>query len=646
MFTTLLVALATPVPAAPLIPFDVLARSPAISAAVVSPDGTRIATIETVDGRGAVHVGPIDGPRKLVLRNPDRSIGNVRWSADGRWLYVLQDSGGDEGYHLFRIDPDAPGGAVDMTPFAGASVELISTPGSHQGPLLVAINSRDPGYADVFAIDLAAGTVNEVLRNDAGYTEFFADAEGQVRAAGRITADGSLELWGRTGSANGFTRLYSAPPAERFKIIGLHAGGNSVIVRSNRGADVERTMLVDLVTGRRQNLAGGNCGKFDIDDILQDRSGPFAVACTRIASDLSALRKSFGATLRQARMIAGDHSLSLESRSADGKVTLFYSDAGNRPGRFIMVRGKTASTFAETRPELTGYAFAPTQPFRMRARDGLPLLGYVTRPRGQSGPGPAIVAVHGGPWTRDAATFERETQFYANRGYTVIQVNFRGSTGLGKRVFDGGVGEFGGRMSDDVDDAVRFAVDAGWADPARVCIMGGSYGGFAALTGISREGGFAYRCAVDYAGPADLETLVRAFPPSWQPFLPRSWYRFVGNPERAEDIARMRDRSPLTRVHAMRAPLLVFQGENDPRVRQDQSDRIVCSLRARGIDVDYLLAGNEGHSFANEETSLAITRATELFFARHLGGQIGSEPSAAASDALAAFRKAGEAIGC
>lgn len=201
-------------------------------------------------------------------------------------------------------------------------------------------------------------------------------------------------------------------------------------------------------------------------------------------------------------------------------------------------------------------------------------------------------------------------------------------------------------MSDDVDDAVRLAIRKGWADPARVCIMGGSYGGFAALTGISRVGGFAYRCAVDFAGPADLETLVRAFPPSWQPFLPRSWYRFVGNPDRPGDAALMRERSPLTHAAAMRAPLLIFQGANDPRVRQDQSDRIVCSLRARGIDVDYLLAGNEGHSFANEETSLAITRATEVFFARHLGGEVGAEPPEAATRALDAFRAAGKAIRC
>lgn len=646
MFSSLLLAAATPLAAAPLIPFDILAKAPAISAAIVSPDGTRVATIETVDGRGSIHVGPVDGPRRLVLRNPERSIDNVRWSADGRWLLVLQDSGGDEGYHLFRIDPAAPGSARDLTPFAGANAEIVRTPAGQAGPLLLAINRRDPEYADVYAVDPEAGTVREVLRNDSGFTEFFADRSGVVRAAGRITPDGSLELWGRPSESGEFVRLYTAPVTERFKILGIHSEGQSVIVRSNRGGDIERAMLVGLSGGTTRQPKWADCGVFDVDDILQEASGPIAAACTLIASDLVPLEGGFAKTVRLARRIASGDSLSLESRSADGQVTMFYTDAGHRPGRFIVVHGGRASAFAEMRPELAGYAFAPTEPFRLRARDGLPLLGYVTRPLGSRGPGPTIVAVHGGPWTRDAATFERETQFYANRGYTVVQINFRGSTGLGKRVFDGGVGEFGARMSDDVDDAVMHAVRRGWADPGRVCIMGGSYGGFAALTGISRDGGFAYRCAVDFAGPADLETLVRAFPPSWQPFLPRSWYRFVGNPGRPADAARMHERSPLTHAGAMRAPLLIFQGANDPRVRQDQSDRIVCSLRARGIDVDYLLAGNEGHSFANEETSLAITRATELFFARHLGGQVGAEPPAAATRALEAFRAAGRAIGC
>lgn len=641
-----LVLAATSLPAEPLIPFDTLARGPSISAVAVSPDGARVATIEMNDGRSSIYEGEIGGTRRLLYRNPARSIDNVRWSADGRWLFFLQDSGGDEGYHLFRLDRTNPGEATDLTPFAGVAVELVSTPRGYAGPILVAINRRDPQFSDVFAVDLTNGQVTEVFRNDAQYTEFFADAQGRIRAAGRIVADGSLELWGRADGTSSLRRLYTAPANERFKALAMHADGQSIIVKSNRRSNFERAMLISLADGNQRPLRNGTCGRYDVDDVLQDQNGPLAVVCTRLAGELDPLRGSFARDVRATRSLVGAGSLSFESQSADGATTIFYSDASNRPGRFLIVRSGVASVFAETRPELASYRFAPSEPFRMRARDGMPLLGYVTRPIGQRIAGPAIVAVHGGPWTRDAGSFERETQFYANRGYTVIQVNFRGSTGLGKQLFEGGIGEFGGRMSDDVDDAVRYAVRQGWADADRVCIMGGSYGGYAALTGISRAGGFNYRCAVAYAGPADLETLVRAFPPSWQPFLPRSWYRFVGRPDQPGDVERMRARSPLTHVANMRAPLLIFQGANDPRVRQDQSDRIVCSLHSRGVDVDYLLANNEGHSFANAETSLAITRATEEFFGRHLGGRVDDGTTQTANDALRAFRTAGQQIGC
>lgn len=641
-----LILAAASLPNETLIPFETLARGPAISAVAISPGGKRVATIEMKDGRASIFEGNIDGDRRLIYRDSERSIDNVRWSADGKWLYFLQDSGGDEGYHLFRLDPAYPNEAKDLTPFSGITAELVATPPGYAGSVLVAMNKRDPQYPDVYAVDLRSGQITEIFRNQANYTEFFADRQGDIRAAGRIMADGTLELWGRESTAATLRLLYSAPAQERFKALAIHNDGRSVIVKSNRKAQFERASLVSFSDGQVRRMPDGACGNFDLDSIIQDQSGPMAALCTHITSDIIPLNRAFRKDVQSARKFLHTDSISFESRSHNGEATMLYSDASDRPGRFILVRNGKTSVFAETRPELAAYRFAQSKAFRMRARDGLPLLGYVTRPIGQNKAGPTIVAVHGGPWTRDAAAFERETQFYVNRGYTVIQVNFRGSTGLGKHVFEGGIGEFGAKMSDDVDDAVLYAVRKGWTDASHVCILGGSYGGFAALTAISRVGKVRYRCAVAYAGPSDLETLMRAFPPSWKPFLPRSWYRFVGNPDVPKDAERMRERSPLTHVDNMQVPLLIFQGANDPRVRQDQSDRIVCSLRNRRIDVDYLLAGNEGHSFANEETSLALTRATEEFFGRHLGGQIGTQTTAAAQEALTAFREAGMKVQC
>ena len=251
----------------------------------------------------------------------------------------------------------------------------------------------------------------------------------------------------------------------------------------------------------------------------------------------------------------------------------------------------------------------------------------------------------GGPWTRDNGGYGSETQFLANRGYAVLQVNFRGSTGLGRQVFDGGVGEFGRKMSDDIDDAVAWAVARGIAQPDRICLLGGSYGGYATLMGLVRNPG-RYRCGIDYAGPVDLATLVDSFPPGWGPFLPRSWYRFVGDPRQPGVRPQLAERSPLALVDRITAPVLIFQGANDPRVTQAQSDRIVCALRRRNVAVEYLLAANEGHSFANEETGLAVNRAVELFLARYLGGRAAGPASPRAEEALASLRAGGNATKC
>lgn len=345
------------------------------------------------------------------------------------------------------------------------------------------------------------------------------------------------------------------------------------------------------------------------------------------------------------KAVGASSGLRVESRSASGAEILFYADRSDRPGRFILVGSGKSRTVGLTRPWLESRRLAPTEPVWITARDGLRLLAYVTRPVGQSRPGPTVIGIHGGPWSRDTGGFESTAQLLANRGYSVIQVNFRGSTGLGKTLFEGGVRQFGRAMSDDIDDTAKWAVGQRIAAPGAICLMGGSYGGYAVLAGLARPSS-TYRCGVDYAGPVNLVTLVEAFPPSWGPFLPRSWYRFVGRPADPVDRRDMLERSPITAAAQIDVPLLVFQGANDPRVTQAQSDTIVCSIRKRSIAVDYLLASNEGHSFANEETSLAVNRATELFLGRHLGGRVQEKVAADVERALNSLLAAGGEIGC
>ncbi|MGQ0589051.1 MAG: S9 family peptidase [Sphingosinicella sp.] len=646
-------ALASTVAAAqngdPLIPLEMLARAPAVRSPALSPDGRQVAMVEMVDGRGTITIRDLaTGASRQLYRNPDRSLSNVAWSADGRWLFTLQDAAGNEGYHLFRLDPNASGGAPrDLTPFPGATVEVLTLPRAGGPWLVIGLNRRDPRVADAYRLNLADGTLVEVARNEGSITEYHADASGRVLLATAIRADGALDILARSNEADPWGRVYRAPPTERFKVVGLSPDGRTAIVRSNRDRSAERLLRMTLASGRLSTLGLPDCGRFDDDMALIDRGGGVAITnCIRERADLAGHTPAMRAAIAALRRAAGnDAALSFSSASDDLASIIVHAEASDRPDRYFLYRGGQATLLAEQRPWLEGRRFAPSEAHWIDARDGLPLLVYLTRSPRSTGAQPMVIGVHGGPWARDTGGFENETQLFADRGYAVMQVNFRGSTGLGTRHVEAGVRQFGRAMSDDIIDALDWAVAQGVADPSRVCVMGGSYGGYATLVALTRDAE-RFRCGIDFAGPVDLVTLMEAFPPDWGPFLPRSWHRFVGNPALPADRADMRARSPIHRIDQLRAPLLIFQGANDPRVTQAQSDAIVCALRRRNIPAVYLLAGNEGHSFGNEETALAVNRAVELFFAQHLEGRAQPSVEPRTQTALNAMENAGERVRC
>ncbi len=628
--------------APPLISVEDFSRGPAVAAVQVSPKGDQIATIQTVDGRGAIFLTDARGKNpKLRYRDPERSISGVAWSETGRWLYFFQDKGGDEGYHLFALDPTSTNPPRDLTPFKSATAELIRS--SPKGDaIVIALNRRNPAFPDAYRVDLQSGALTELARNPDRFIEFFAASDGSIAAASAIEQDGSLTLHRRDDS--GWKEIYRAPPTERMKVLAADQVPGRLIIRSNRDAEQEELRSLDLATGSTTALGAHPCGRFDAEDVIVQAGHLVGGSCFEEAPDLWAANPKFEVAIASARKLVGpDAGLWWESASSDLSTAVLYTNQGNDPGRYLIWRPSSGITsLADARPWLDRKQLVPTLPKWIPARDGLPLLTYVTRPQGASKPGPTVIGIHGGPWSRDLGGFESETQLLANRGYTVVQVNFRGSTGLGKRVFEAGVGEFGQKMSDDIDDVALALIKEGVIDRSRICLLGGSYGGYATLMGMAR-GTVDYRCGVDYAGPADLATLVGAFPPSWKPYLPRSWYRFVGNPEVPGQKREMDERSPVNLASRMSSPLLIFQGLNDPRVRKEQSDAIVCSMRSRGVEVDYLLATNEGHSFANEETRLAVNLSMETFLAKQLGGRVQEKvplATRAARDALLAAGKA------
>lgn len=609
-----------PEAATPLIPVEEFARGPAVAGIQVSPSGDKMAILQTVDGRGAIVLADGSGKApKLRYRDPERSISNVAWSGSGQWLYFFHDKGGDEGYHLFVLNPFTDEGPRDLTPFKGATAELIRG-GSSPDTLLIALNHRDPAYPDAYSLNLATGKLTQLVKNPSQFTEFFAGGDGKIAAASAIESDGTLALHNWDGNA--WHKFYSAGPSERMKVLAADTRPGHLIVRTNRDAAREELKSLSMKTGGTSTLVPHPCGEFDAEDVIIHERRLVGGSCYQEAATLWAISKDFRRALNDASALAGEEAgLWWESSSRDLASIVFFTNKGDDPGRYLIWRrGQGVQVLAAARPWLKSDQLAPTRARWIKARDGLPLLTYITRPNTGTKAGPAVIAIHGGPWSRDMGGFESETQLLANRGYTVVQVNFRGSTGLGKAIFEGGVGEFGRKMSDDIDDVATFLIEEGLIDKDRICLLGGSYGGYATLMGLVRRT-LPYRCGINYAGPSDLGTLIGAFPPSWGPYLPRSWYRFVGNPNVPDQLREMSLRSPVKLASRITSPLLIFQGLNDPRVRKEQSDVIVCSLRKRGIEVDYLLATNEGHSFANEETRLAVNLAMEEFLSRHLGGR-------------------------
>lgn len=623
-----------------LLSVEALSRGPAVAAVRLSPDGEQIAAIETVEGRAAITLAAVTGKEKRVrYRDAERSIGNVAWSGSGRWLYFFQDKGGDEGYHLFALDPASDLPPRDLTPFTGATAVWIR---SHptQDHVLVALNSRDPEYPDAYRVNLADGRLEEIVRNPGRFIEYFAGDEVPIAAATAIGDDGALAVHRPT--EDGWTEIYRAPPTERLQVLGAAGRAGYLVIRSNRGTDQETLRWLDLARGATEAIGPHACRGFDAEDIVVIAGTLLGGSCIEEAPTLWSSAEAFAQAIADVRKRIGPEAgLWFESASHDHATMVFFTNRGDDPGRYLMWRAGEVSVLAVARPWLDTSQLVPTRAQWFTARDGLPLLGYVTRPGGSVSAGPAVVAIHGGPWSRDMGGFESETQLLANRGYTVVQVNFRGSTGLGKRTFEAGVGQFGRKMSDDIDDVIEALVEQGSVDRDKVCLLGGSYGGYAALMGVARNT-LPYRCAISFAGPTDLATLIAAFPKSWRPFLPRSWYRFVGDPAAHEQRADMSIHSPVNRSDRMNVPLLIFQGTNDPRVRKDQSDGIVCSLRKRGVEVIYLVASNEGHSFANDETRLAVNLSVERFLANHLGGRVQDVVQQETEAALQALAAAGQ----
>ncbi|MGN9812867.1 S9 family peptidase [Micromonospora sp. BQ11] len=637
-----------------LIEVEEFFADPAFAVPTISPDGTRIAYLAPHHGRRNIWVRGIDQAHDEavpVTADTRRGITTYHWTDDPRWLLYQQDTDGNEDWHLFRVDLEDPAApAVDLTAMGpGSRVFAVEPLRSVPGNVLVWMNPQVESI-DVYRVDIASGEVSlhhheadplaATLLDGRGEPAFqlMTEEDGTIAISGFDRATGALRLLRRMGGAEyplGVEPQLVTPRGDGLLVGSFRDGDDLQLVRIDRETGEETA--VAAVGGRSLDIIG-TLAPGVLPPAVYTRRGTGEAIAARFVDDrphVEVLDPEFAPVYAELAALS-DGVLATVSSDVSGRRWLATFTDDREPGVtwfYDHATGERRRLFRPY-PDLDPADMAPMRPVRFPARDGLELPGYLTLPLGVPPRGlPMVLLVHGGPWVQDFWGFSPEVQLLANRGYAVLQVNYRGSIGYGRRHMTAAVGEYGRAMQDDLIDAVDWAVSEGYADPARVGIFGVSYGGYATLVGITATPDL-FAAAVDYVGVSDLVAALRALPPFTRRYNANSWYRYFGDPEVPEQEAELTARSPITMVDRIRTPLLVAQGANDSRVPQAQSDRIVASLRERGVPVEYLLAEDEGHGFENEGNRLRLYRAVDRHLAEHLGGRLGAQSNTRESGSL------------
>ena len=605
----------------PLVPRKVLFGNPEKAGPQISPDGRFLAYLAPRDGVLNVWVRTLgQDDDRAVTSDTLRGVRQFFWQGDSAHLLYLQDTGGDENFHLYQTET-ASGKTRDLTPFPGARALPLALNPSLPDEMLVSVNHRNPSVFDVYRLDFLTGTLALDTENPGDVSGFSADNALQVRTAQTQLPDGSTELRVRDGAG---WRVFLTWGADETSggVAGFSPDNSQMWLINSVDANASRLLQVDLETGA--STVAAEDPEYDVSSLLRHPKTRAleAVSFTRARTEWTALDPAMQADF-EALSRAADGDWDIVSRDLADKTWIVSYLRDNGPVSYYAYdrAAKTASFLFTSKPDLDTYALAKMEPVTFSARDGLTLHGYLTLPVGLEPTNlPLILFVHGGPWARDFWGYSGFVQWLANRGYGVLQINFRGSTGYGKAFLNAGDREWGAKMHTDLLDGKAWAIAEGYADPEKVAIMGGSYGGYATLAGLAFTPE-EFICGVDIVGPSNLLTLLQTIPPYWSTLV-ATFYKRMG---RLDEIDFLQERSPLFSADKITKPLLIAQGANDPRVKQAESDQIVDAMRAGGLPVEYLVFPDEGHGFARPENNLKFTAAAESFLARYLGGR--AEPA-------------------
>lgn len=614
---------------ADLIPREMIFGNPTYSSVQISDDGSMISYLAPVNGVMNIWVAPSDdiAAAKPITSDTGRGIRGYGWLSGMNRLIYIQDKGGDENFLLYGVDP-MTGEETNYTPFENTRVQFIASDEDIPGKQIIGINNRDPRWHDVYELDAETGELTLLYENTENFGGFTFDNDLQLRFGQKSTSEGGSEYYKRT--EDGWELFMEVPPEDLYTtaLSGFSEDNSTLYTLESTDRDTGALFALNMDTGEKTLIAADD--RADIGGTWRDSETgePYVYAVNYDKTEYFALDDR-GEDILQTLKDRFDGEVSLASATQDDTKWIVVNTQSDKVSTYY-VWDRDAATFTQlfsVRPELEDKTLAAMTPVFIEARDGLELVSYLTLPPGTDKDGdarpdeplPLVLNVHGGPWARDSYGYRSTPQWLANRGYAVLQVNFRGSTGFGKSFVNSGDLQWGLTMHDDLIDAVDWAVDEGITTDDAVAIMGGSYGGYATLAGLTFTPE-KFACGVDIVGPSNLITLLDSIPPYWESFR-RVLEKRVGDPNTEEGRAILEAASPLNSVDNITKPLLIGQGANDPRVKQAESDQIVDAMQEKGIPVTYVLFPDEGHGFARPENRLAFYGVAEGFLANCLGGR-------------------------
>ena len=608
----------------PLIPRATFFGNPERANVQISPDATMISYLAPLDGVLNVWIMPVDGGEPLaVTGSTQRPIRQYAWAWNGEQILYVQDRDGDENTRIFAVDL-VSGEERLLTPQEGARSSILAAHRDRPDELLILINDRDPRLQDVMRVNTRTGASERIIENTEGWVGYVPDEDWHIRGRVRLTASGGMEAQMRDSDESPWGGFLEIPMEDtgNFGLLGLSADGSRVFLTDPRDRDTSALVSVPASSGgdaaAREVIFASDAS--DVADVLMHpvTREPEAVAINRLRKQWTVLDEAVASDFEALDTLApGDFEIIDRSRDDRTWIVAYLQDAGSTVYWLWDRDAATGRRLFSSRPALDLLPLQPMQAMEIPTRDGLSMPSYLTvPPAAENGAVPMVLLVHGGPWARDQWGYNPYHQWLANRGYAVLSVNFRGSTGFGKAFLNAGNRQWYAAMQDDLVDAVRWAVAEGIADADRVAIMGGSYGGYATLAGLTRDPGL-FACGVDIVGPSHVRTLLETIPPYWEPIKVMFETR-VGS---LSDPAYLDSISPLMFVDRIADPLLIGQGANDPRVKLGESDQIVAAMNERGIPVTYVVFPDEGHGFARPENSMAFNAIVETFLAEHLGGR-------------------------